>query len=119
MWSHSGMLERDSDANPANGLRVALRGIVLNLLNPKLTVFFFAFIPQFLSVNADAPALEMILLSAIFMLMTAVVFVCYALLASRFSQFINSSPRISRWIQRSFAGILAVFAVRLAVAVEE
>ena len=96
--------------------RVVGRGVLLNLLNPKLTIFFFAFLPQF---AGDGPGslLRMLALSGVFMLVTLVVFVGYGLFAASVRRQVLSRPAAVRWMRRGFAGCYAVLAGRLALAV--
>ncbi len=110
--SEGAAMSNDGDANtPAR--KVLTRGILLNLLNPKLTIFFFAFLPQFLS--ADASAASLLGLGAVFMLMTLVVFAGYALTAARLRQAFGADNRIRRRVERSMGLLLAAFAARLAL----
>ncbi len=104
------------DGQSASMARVVWRGIALNLLNPKLTIFFFAFLPQFLS---SAPSLldpRLVTLGLIFMLMTQIVFAGYAVLAAALRDKVLGRPSVVRWIQRSLGGLLVGFATRLAIA---
>ncbi len=107
----------DSQAVQSESMtRVVWRGIALNLLNPKLTIFFFAFLPQFLS---SAPSLldpRLVTLGLIFMLMTQIVFAGYAILGAALRDRVLGRPRVVRWIQRSLGGLLVGFATRLAIA---
>lgn len=95
--------------------RVILNGIVLNLLNPKLTLFFLAFLPQFVSAQSTNPATEMVLLSAIFMALTFVVFAGYGAFAAAARAYIVSRPDVMRWMARGFAGAFVLIGVRLAL----
>lgn len=92
---------------------VILRGILLNLLNPKLTLFFFAFLPQFLA--ADASAAAMLGLGSVFMAMTIAVFAGYAVLASRLRGAFTANARVQQRIGQSMGLLLAGFAVKLAL----
>jgi threonine/homoserine/homoserine lactone efflux protein len=95
--------------------RVVRRAILLNLLNPKLTVFFFAFLPQFL---ATPPALldaRLVALGAVFMLATFTVFMLYAYAAALARDVVLRAPAVRRWLQRSLGALLVGFAARLAV----
>ncbi|NVZ94838.1 LysE family translocator [Pseudomonas sp. D6002] len=98
----------------ANSLMV--RGLLLNILNPKLTIFFLAFLPQFVTPGAGAPALQMLLLSSVFMAMTFAVFVIYGLLANVFRRAVIESPRVQNWLRRSFAAAFAGLGLNLAFA---
>jgi threonine/homoserine/homoserine lactone efflux protein len=95
---------------------VVLRGILLNLLNPKLTLFFFAFLPQFLSADTSLPPL--LGLGLVFMAMTLAVFAGYAILAARMREAFASSTRVRRRLEQSMGLLLAGFAVRLALTEE-
>lgn len=95
---------------------VITRGVLLNLLNPKLTLFFFAFLPQFLTTDASLPSL--LGLGGVFMAMTLFVFAVYAALAARAGTAVASSSRIRRRIEQSMGMLLAGFAVRLALSEE-
>jgi len=93
-----------------------VRGLLLNILNPKLTIFFLAFLPQFVTPGASAPALQMLLLSSVFMAMTFAVFVVYGLLANVFRRAVIESPRVQNWLRRSFAATFAGLGLNLAFA---
>ncbi|NWE74992.1 LysE family translocator [Pseudomonas yamanorum] len=93
-----------------------VRGLLLNILNPKLTIFFLAFLPQFVTPGASAPALQMLLLSSVFMAMTFGMFVIYGLLANVFRRAVIESPRVQNWLRRSFAATFAGLGLNLAFA---
>ena len=93
-----------------------LRGFLLNILNPKLTIFFLAFLPQFVTPASTAPALQMLVLSGVFMAMTFAVFVVYGLLANVFRRAVIESPRVQNWLRRSFATAFAGLGLNLALA---
>lgn len=115
MWQDTGALKLDRPAQKTDGLRIVVKGILINLLNPKLTIFFFAFLPLFVSPEAASPTRQMLGLGAIFMLMTLVIFALYGLLASGISAYLLNSPKLIRRVQRSFALVFAALAVRLVV----
>lgn len=96
--------------------RVVATGFLLNILNPKLSIFFLAFLPQFLSADADHPLARMLELSAVFMAMTLVVFVIYGLFAASVRDRVVTRPRVMMWLRRVFAGGFALLGVRLAFA---
>lgn len=115
MWRDTGALKLDKASPKMNGFRIAVKGILINILNPKLTIFFFAFLPLFVSPDAISPTKQMIGLSAIFMSMTLLIFVLYGILASGISRYITHSPKAISRMQRSFAVIFALLAVKLAL----
>lgn len=101
-------------ATTARGLMI--RGFLLNILNPKLTIFFLAFLPQFVTPSSISPAVQMLVLSAVFMAMTFAVFVIYGLLANGFRRAVIESPRVQNWLRRSFAAAFAGLGLNLAFA---
>jgi threonine/homoserine/homoserine lactone efflux protein len=105
------------DAGSANRSRrqIIVKAILLNVLNPKLTVFFFAFLPLFLTPNTASPTLELLLLSAVFMGLTFIVFALYGIVASSVRSSVVRSPRVLSGLRRSFAAAFAGLAVHLAV----
>ena len=118
MWRATGTL-RVSEPEAANGgsgglARVATRGFLINILNPKLSIFFLAFLPQFTPADVTHPLWVMAGHSAVFMLMTFVVFVLYGMFAALVRTRVISSPGVMRWLGRSFAGVFAALGVRLA-----
>ncbi|KPB01136.1 LysE family translocator [Ahrensia marina] len=89
--------------------------IAINALNPKLSIFFLAFLPQFVSSDAQHPTLSMLVLAATFMAMTFLVFVLYGGLASLARDYVINRPKITIWLKRSFAGAFALLGLRLAL----
>ncbi|MFL6878680.1 LysE family translocator [Pseudomonas marginalis] len=100
----------------ATACSLMLRGFLLNILNPKLTIFFLAFLPQFITPGSTAAAVQMLVLSAVFMAMTFAVFVIYGLLANGFRRAVIESPRVQNWLRRSFAAAFAGLGLNLAFA---
>jgi threonine/homoserine/homoserine lactone efflux protein len=94
---------------------VVRRGILLNILNPKLTVFFFAFLPQFLDASPGLLDAKLIGLGAIFMLMTLAVFAVYALASAAIRDLVLTAPAARRWIERALGALLIGFAAKLAL----
>ena len=94
---------------------VLVEGITINLLNPKLSIFFFAFLPQFVSFSDPSPVLTMTGLSLVFMAMTFVVFALYGLFAARMRDQVLSRPAILGWLRRGFAAAFVVLGARLAL----
>jgi threonine/homoserine/homoserine lactone efflux protein len=105
----------ETDAAPRSAARVIVRGILLNILNPKLTIFFFAFLPQFVNTAAPGATVHMTVLSAVFMAMTFVVFVAYGHFAALFRDQVIARPSVARWIRRSFATAYSALAATLAL----
>jgi threonine/homoserine/homoserine lactone efflux protein len=104
-----------SNAHPAGAWGLVVKAFLLNILNPKLSIFFLAFLPQFIASDAAAPLRQMLLLSALFMAMTFAVFVVYGVLANAFRQWVIESPRVQAWLRRSFAAAFAGLGVNLAL----
>jgi threonine/homoserine/homoserine lactone efflux protein len=113
MWRDTGTLQFDRASQKTGAFQIALRGFLINILNPKLTLFFFAFLPLFISPDAVSPTRQMLGLSAVFMGMTFVIFALYGILASWISTYLINSPKALRRMQRSFAVIFAVLAAKL------
>lgn len=113
MWKNTGSLKMDSPDADGQVLSIVGRAVLLNLLNPKLTLFFLAFLPQFVPSGIESPISSLISLGSVFMLMTFVVFVIYGLLAASVRRLIENSSIAMKWIQRSFSLALALFSIRL------
>ena len=99
----------------SSALVLVTKAFLLNILNPKLTIFFLAFLPQFVGPSAASPLLELLGLSAVFMAMTFGVFIIYGLLAHAFRKAVIESPRVQNWLRRSFAGAFAGLGAQLAL----
>src|SRR5207245_8747351 len=106
----------DRDSAPRSAARVIVSGILVNILNPKLTIFFFAFLPQFVSTGQTGALLSMVTLSGVFMLLTFVVFVGYGLFAAAIRDHVISRPRVLTWIRRTFAAAFVALGAKLALA---
>ena len=91
-------------------------GFLINILNPKLSIFFLAFLPQFIAGDEVHPLLRMLELSGVFMAMTFAVFVVYGLFAAKVRDRIVTRPKAMRWLRRAFAGGFAALGARLAFA---
>ncbi|MGA7974253.1 MAG: LysE family translocator, partial [Pseudolabrys sp.] len=98
-----GALRIESGVAPRSALRVTGTAILINLLNPKLSIFFLAFLPQFIAHDEAHPLAHMAALSAVFMGLTFVVFVGYGLFAASVRDHVISRPRVMAWMRRSFA----------------
>ena len=95
--------------------QVIVSGILINILNPKLSIFFFAFLPQFVSANEPHALPRMLELSSVFMVLTFVVFVGYGVFAASVRNHIISRPNVLKWMRRTFAGAFAALGLKLAL----
>jgi threonine/homoserine/homoserine lactone efflux protein len=111
----SGELSVDAAASPRSATRIVVSGILINILNPKLTIFFVAFLPQFVDRRAPASLPQLLALSGAFMLVTLVVFVIYGIFAAAVRDHIVTRPRVLRAMRRIFAGSYVALGARLAV----
>jgi threonine/homoserine/homoserine lactone efflux protein len=92
-----------------------IKAILLNILNPKLTIFFLAFLPQFVQQGTSSPLAQLLLLSGVFMAMTFAVFVVYGLLAHTFRKAVIEAPLVQSWLRRGFAVAFAALGAQLAL----
>jgi threonine/homoserine/homoserine lactone efflux protein len=111
-----GALSVDASKSGPAEARVIVRGFLINILNPKLSIFFLAFLPQFISADEVHPLARMLELSTTFMVMTFVVFVLYGLFAAGVRDHVVSRPTVLAWLRRAFAGGFALLGVKLAFA---
>lgn len=113
MWRERGVIKLNRpDKNSL--FQIALKGFLINILNPKLSIFFLAFLPLFVSSKAAFPILQMLVLSAAFMAMTLIIFIFYGILAGNVSAYFIRSPKVITWLQRSFAAVFTALATKLA-----
>lgn len=115
MWRETGLLQVNAPESARSLRHVAFKGFLINILNPKLSIFFLAFLPLFVSPDSASPALQMLILSGLFMLMTLVVFILYGLLATSVRRYIVNSSTITGFLQKSFAAIFAALGLKLAL----
>ncbi|MCE0495692.1 LysE family translocator [Vibrio salinus] len=115
MWRSSSPLVVEKKQTETRLINIVMKGFLINILNPKLSIFFLAFLPQFVSHQAQQPVLNMLVLGATFMLMTLGVFILYGLAASHFSGLIVRSEKVSIVIQKVFAGSFAALGLKLAL----
>ena len=115
MWREKGMITFDKHPSEAGALNIIFKAFLLNILNPKLSIFFLAFLPQFVVPGAESPLFQMLALSGVFMSMTLAVFVVYGVLAHSIRASVLKSPRFMTWMQRSFAAAFALLGVNLAL----
>ena len=117
-WStlrEHGALRIDTEAPARSARQVAVEGILINILDPKLSIFFFAFLPQFVDTGSATAVPQMLGLSAVFMLVTFVVFAIYGVFAASVREHIVSRPRVLTWMRRTFAAAFVALGLRLAL----
>ena len=110
-----GVLKVEKTTTPRTALRVLVEGILINILNPKLSIFFVAFLPQFIAADEPSPLLRMLELSAVFMAMTFVVFAIYGLFAAAMRDHVIGRPAVMAWMRRAFAAAFVALGARLAL----
>jgi threonine/homoserine/homoserine lactone efflux protein len=118
-WSalrERGALTVEPQVSPRSALQVTVTAILINILNPKLSIFFFAFLPQFVSADEAHPLPHMLGLSAVFMALTFVVFVGYGLFAAAIRRHVLARPRVLTWMRRTFAAAFVALGAKLALA---
>jgi threonine/homoserine/homoserine lactone efflux protein len=111
----TGALAIKAEPSAKSDRRVIATAVLINILNPKLSIFFYAFLPQFITVDEPHPLTRLLELSAVFMLMTYVVFALYGLFAAAVRDRIISRPKVLAWLRRSFALGFAALGARLAL----
>lgn len=111
-----GALNVEGQSAPRSARQVIIESVLINILNPKLSIFFFAFLPQFVDPGASRAVPKMLELSAVFMALTFVVFAIYGVCAAGgVRQHVVSRPRVMMWMRRTFAAAFVGLGVKLAV----
>jgi threonine/homoserine/homoserine lactone efflux protein len=111
----TGALAIKAEPSQKSDRRVIVTAILINILNPKLSIFFYAFLPQFIAIDEPHPVARLLELSGAFMLMTFVVFAIYGLFAAAVRDRVISRPKVLAWLRRSFAAGFAALGARLAL----
>lgn len=117
-WSilrDNGTLQVNEERTRTSTLRTITNGMFLNVLNPKLSLFFMAFLPQFLPASSANMTASLVLLAAIFMTLTFVVFVAYGACASLARHYVISRPKVMTWCKRTFAASFGLLSLKLAL----
>ena len=110
-----GILEIANELGPRSVRQVIVSGILINILNPKLSIFFFAFLPQFVSADEPSALTHMLELSSVFMALTFLVFAGYGVFAASVRSHVISRPSVLAWMRRSFAAAFAGLGIKLAL----
>jgi threonine/homoserine/homoserine lactone efflux protein len=110
-----GALRIDAKEDRRSSVRIVVDGVLVNILNPKLSIFFVAFLPQFIATDEAAPLTRMAELSGVFMAMTFVVFALYGLFAAAMRDHVVSRPAVMAWMRRTFAAAFVALGARLAL----
>jgi len=97
-------------------IKITVEAVLINILNPKLSIFFFAFLPQFVAADEAHPLSLMLMLSAIFMGLTFAVFAVYGLFAAAIREHVITRPRVLTWMRRTFAAAFVALGAKLALA---
>lgn len=114
-WRDRSSMVADDSADQRGGWSIIRQAVLINLLNPKLTIFFFAFLPLFVRPSAGEGWVQMTVLSLAFMAATLLVFAGYGVLAAAVRSHVLARPRVVTWMRRTFAATYVVLAGRLAV----
>lgn len=115
-WHDRGSLSLTGKGpHKSTALQVTMEAIVINLLNPKLSIFFFAFLPQFIAADAPDALPRMLEMSGVFMAMTFVVFALYGLFAAYVRDHVLSRPKVMLWLRRTFAAAFVALGAKLAL----
>jgi threonine/homoserine/homoserine lactone efflux protein len=112
--TEQGAVTPDEESVARTPLQVIVSAILVNILNPKLSLFFFAFLPQFVSADDPHRLFHLLSLSAVFMLLTFVVFAGYGVFAASMRTQVLSRPRVLAWMRRTFAGAFVALGAKLA-----
>lgn len=115
MFRDRGILSLNNEASGKSTRQVIVSAILINALNPKLSIFFFAFLPQFVRPDDAALVSKMLELSLTFMALTFVIFAAYGAFAAAVRQHVIANTRIQIWMRRGFATAFAGLAAQLAL----
>jgi len=111
----SSSVDLHTQRNPLSLIQLYRRGIFMNITNPKVTLFFLAFLPQFTKASMGSVTLQICMLGGLFILSAFVVFSLISLLASKIGAWFAHSPKANTWLNRAAGGIFVALAVKLAL----
>ncbi len=111
----NGALKVEPGTDQRSALRIVVDGVLVNVLNPKLSIFFVAFLPQFISPGDPSPLSSMLELSGVFMAMTFIIFAVYGVFAAAMRERVVSRPAVMAWMRRTFAAAFVMLGARLAL----
>jgi threonine/homoserine/homoserine lactone efflux protein len=114
-WRDETAFAIESNSSARSAPTIVVKAFLLNILNPKLTIFFLAFLPQFVEPAHGSPLAQLLVLSGVFMAMTLAIFVVYGFLAHAFRKAVIESPRVQAWLRRGFAVAFAGLGANLAL----
>lgn len=115
IWHDTGAIKFNSPSLKKSLRQIAIRGFLINILNPKLSIFFLAFLPLFVSASTTSPIFDMFFLSVVFMAMTLAIFIMYGISANGVRRYVVNSPTLIVWLQKSFAVTFAALGAKLAM----
>lgn len=111
----SGAALEDKGTESLSAKRLYLRGFIMNVVNPKVTIFFLAFLTQFVDPAVGPVVPQFYQLGALMMAVTIVTFGTVALAAGALGEWLRQSPRAMMWLDRVAAGVFVGLAVKLAL----
>jgi threonine/homoserine/homoserine lactone efflux protein len=114
-WKDRSAFALGSEQPSTGAIGLIVKAFLVNILNPKLTIFFLAFLPQFVDPGTPSPLAQLLLLSGVFIAMTLAVFIVYGLLAHAFRRAVVESPRVRAWLRRGFAAGFSGLGAQLAL----
>jgi threonine/homoserine/homoserine lactone efflux protein len=115
MWRETGGIGFHDQGGRMSPRQIIVKGLLINILNPKLSIFFLAFLPLFVAADGGSPTLQMLVLSGVFMAITLVVFIVYGICAHGVRARLTCSTRTVRWMQRTFAVTFGLLGIKLAL----
>jgi len=119
MARNGGSAEFSDGCSAQSNWNVMWRGLLINILNPKLSVFFLAFLPQFIPHGLDHPTQQLLVHGFAFMGLTFVIFILYGAVAAYFRNLVTESPSATTVLRRLFAASFAGLALRLAFSTKD